>query len=403
MKKFDVVVVGAGPAGSTAAYHLARTGIRVGLVDKQTFPRDKVCGDGVVTSILTRLERMGLGEWLEKNDFNAPKELLFSAPSGEALHFRPNETDICYGRVIPRLQLDNAIASQAVTAGTELLEGVNLTRMTRPRSGTIRLTGSRNSRNPDIQLECNLLITADGAHANFTKRLGLVKGEPDLVALRAYFENVNGGDELLEMHYDAALAPGYAWIFPMTGSRANVGLGTFVNRSRQRGIKLKQALQDFIKNNRYARDRLGPARMVGPPKGYPLRTRMRTVTPVADNILVAGEAAGLVNPLNGEGIATAMLSGELAAQYATAALEIGNFSKVQLAGYAEILKREIGRNHALFRLFRDMIRWPALLDRIVRRGQRDREFAQTLFAVMIELRPPSALLAPSFLAKLLIG
>jgi flavin-dependent dehydrogenase len=130
---------------------------------------------------------------------------------------------------------------------------------------------------------------------------------------------------------------------------------------------------------------------------------MSGVTPVVDNILVAGEAAGLVNPLNGEGIGTAMLSGELAAKYAAEALITGDFSKQQLAGYTKLLQRKIGRNHALFRLFRGLMGWPWVVNRMVQRGQHDREFAQTLFEVMIELKSPGTLLSPGFLAKMLAG
>ncbi len=404
MTPYDVIIVGAGPAGSTAAYHLAEAGVKVALVDKQTFPRDKVCGDGAVASILVRLERMGLGDWLRQNSFNAPAELLFSAPNGQALRFIPDDPDHCYGRVIPRLQLDNAIVSQAVKVGAELCEGVNPIGLSRSGADTIHLFGRhRNGSNSELRLASRLLITADGAHASFTKSLGLVKGEPDLVALRVYFENVAGSDKLLEIHYDATLTPGYAWIFPLTNGRANVGLGTFVNRSRERNINLKQILQQFITNNPYAQARLQAAHLVGPLKGYPIRSQMSSTTPVADNILVAGEAAGLVNPLNGEGIGTAMLSGELAARHALAALCNGDFSVTQLSGYARDLKQTIGRNHFLARILRGVIGWSEVMNRVVQRAQKDRAFAQTLFEVIVEVKPPGKLLTPGFVARLIMG
>ncbi len=399
---YEVIVVGAGPAGSTAAYFLAQAGIKVCLVDKQTFPRDKVCGDGVVASILARLERMGLSEWLQENSFNAPGELLFSAPNGEAVWIVPDDRDFCYGRVIPRLKLDEAILGQAVKAGTDLLEGVKLTQMTRLGADTIRLSGSQKGYHSDLQLESELLITADGAHASFTRYLGLVNERPDLVAIRTYFENVGGSEALLEIHYDSAVMPGYAWIFPMRNGQANVGLGTYVHRSRRRDVDLKQVLQQFINNNRYAHQRLGRARMAGPVRGYPLRSRMSSVTPFDDNILVAGEAAGLVNPLNGEGIGTAMLSGELAARHAKAALERGNFSKTELRAYAQDLKQQIGRRHSVAAILRRLLGLPGVMNRTIRRAQRDHDFAQTLFKVILEVDPPSAILSPKFMTRLLV-
>ena len=403
MKRYDVTIVGAGPAGSTAAYYLSRAGVKVGLVDKQTFPRDKVCGDGAVMSILTRLERMGLSKWLEQNSFNAPGELLFSAPNGQALRFAPDDHDVCYGRVIPRLELDEAIAGRAVEMGADLLEGVHLTGMARTSPDAIRVSGTHRGDAPDLQVESKLLITADGAHASFTRYLGLVKSEPDLVAVRTYFENVGGSESLLEIHYDADLSPGYAWIFPLKHGRANVGLGTYVNRSRQRQVNLKQTLQQFISHNRYAGERLRQARMMGPLKGYPLRARMDSVIPVDDNILVVGEAAGLVNPLNGEGIGTAMLSGELAARHVQKALELGDFSRVQLSAYATALRRQIGHTHFIARVIRGLLAVPGVVNRTVRRARRDRAFAQMLFEVIIEMKPPRAVFSPEFLVKLVAG
>lgn len=403
MKIYDVVIVGAGPAGSTAAFFLAQAGAKVCLVDKQTFPRDKVCGDGVISSSLARLERMNLTVWLAQNSFNAPSELLLSAPDGQAVRIAPTVRDFCYGRVIPRLQLDEAILRQAVRAGAELIEGVSLAGMTHLGAGRVRLIGTQKGRPSTLQLDSKMIITADGAHASFTKSLGLVKGQPDLVAVRAYFEQVSGSESVLEIHFDPTVMPGYAWIFPMTQGQANVGLGTYINRSRQRDVNLKEALQQFINNNPYARERLSQAQMVNSPKGYPLRSQMNTVTPFADNILVAGEAAGLVNPMNGEGIGTALISGELAARHAKAALEAGDFSSSQLQTYAKALRQQIGRNHLIAGFLRRWLVLPRMMNRTIRRARRDPEFAQILFDVIVEIKPPTAILTPKFMAKLIVG
>ncbi len=403
MKKYDVIIVGAGPAGSTAAYFLARTGAKVCLVDKQTFPRDKVCGDGVNSFTLAGLERMGLSQWLEQNSFNAPGEFLLSAPNGQAVRILPDDRSFCYGRVIPRLKLDKAILDQAVKAGADLLEGVKLGQMTRPVAGAIRLSGLQKAYRANLQLESKLLITADGAHASFTKYLGLVKKQPDMVAVRAYFENVGGRQSLLEIHYDPTIMPGYGWIFPMSKGQANVGLGTYVSRSRQRDVNLKQALQQFIRNNRYAKERLAHAQQIGSLKGYPLRSQINSVTPFANNILVAGEAAGLVNPINGEGIGPAIISGELAAQHAKVALEVGDFSTSQLNSYAKDLQKYIGRHHFVARILCKLLVWPGVMNRTIQRAQHDHDFAQTLFNVIMELKPPVAFLSPIFVAKFIAG
>jgi menaquinone-9 beta-reductase len=401
MKKYDVVIVGAGPAGATAAYHLARAGVRVCLVDKATFPRDKICGDGVQSFSLNCLRQIGLGEWLAQNSFNAPSNLLLSAPNGKAVQITPPNRDFCYGRVIPRLKLDAAIAGQAVKAGAELLEGVNLTGFSRC-DKTIGVTGVYQG-SSELHLKSSLVIAADGVHTSFTKQLGLVKAAPDLVAARAYFAEVSGNPSLLEIHYDPTVMPGYGWIFPMAQGEANVGLGTYVNRTRRSGVNLKESLLRFIKNNRYTAERLSQARQIGPIKGYPLRSRMNSVIPFDDNILVAGEAAGLVNPLNGEGIATAMLSGELAARHAVIALAKGDFSRWQLRAYASDLRQQIGRNHAAAAFLRWVLGHPAIMNYAIRRVQLDFSLGQTLYEVIMEIKPATALLTPQFIAKFLAG
>jgi geranylgeranyl reductase family protein len=394
MLTYDVVIVGAGPAGSTAAYFLAQAGARVCLVDRQPFPRDKICGDVLLSPGLARLARMNLADWLQQ--YNAPGAIRLSSPNGQAATLLLDRAD--YGRIIPRLELDEMMLRQATRAGAEFIAGATLTGMTRLASDRLRLTGVGG-----LCLESKMLITADGAHAAFSRSLGLVQKSPDYVAVRAYFAHVAGGDKLFELHFDPAVMPGYAWIFPLHEGRANVGLGTLVQRSRRREVNLKQLFQRFIATNPYAQERLVGATMVGPLKGHPLRTQMSGVTPVADNILVAGEAAGLVNPLNGEGIGTAIISGELAGQYAAAALHRGDFSAGGLAGYAHALHRQVGRQHRVGALLRRILEQPPVMNRVVRRAGHDPEFGLLIAKVIIEALPPTAAFSPSFLLRLLIG
>jgi len=130
---------------------------------------------------------------------------------------------------------------------------------------------------------------------------------------------------------------------------------------------------------------------------------MKSVIPVADNILVVGEAAGLVNPLNGEGIGTAMFSGELAAQHAKVALEKGDFSCTQLRHYAQELQRQIGRNHLVATILRRLLGYAGIMNYAIWQAKRNNDFAQTLFEVILEVKPAAAVLTPKFIAKFLAG
>lgn len=399
--KSDVVVVGAGPAGSAAAYFLARAGVDVLLLDKTSFPRDKTCGDGVSSRALAVLECMGLGPWVQGNGFVEPETMRLSAPNGQFVTYSPDPPEFSYGRVIPRFQLDQALLARAVAAGARLAERVKITGLEWLRSGKVRLVGEEDGHT--VRVEARLVIAADGAFAPFTSTLGLIRHPPNMLALRAYFEGVEGSPTLLEIHYERAILPGYGWIFPVSDGRANVGVGAYASEVRSRRLNLRDALHHFVTNNPCARARLGRARMVGPARGYPLRTGVGGTIPYTDNVLVAGEAASLVSPLTGEGIATALESGELAARHARRALEDGDCSAVALAAYGRELHRRYGRDHRAARILRRLLSIPWVTNRIVRRAQHDPDFALLIGYVIIGVTSPAAALRPGPIVRLLVG
>jgi geranylgeranyl reductase family protein len=396
--KSDVIVVGAGPAGASAAYFLAGAGIDVLLVDREVFPREKVCGDGLASRALTVLERMGLGDWLR--GFPEPEVMLFSSPSGEAVRIRPERPEgFSYGRVIPRLRLDAAVVERAVVAGARLLDGTKVTSLEQGEGG-LHLRGKRNGQ--IVHLDARLAIAADGGQASFTRRLGLIRRPPDLVAVRAYFEGDVGPETRPEFHVERVTMPGYNWIFPVGKGRANVGTGTLVSTVKEESLNLAKVMRQFVADNPYARERLRLAEMVSPVQGHPLRTDLRGTRPYGQRVLVAGEAAGLVNPLSGEGIAYALESGEVAATHARRALESGDFSEAALSAYGRALHRRYGADHQAARFLRIFFKYPWLLNRLVRRMQQDPDFALTFGLVVIGVESPRTVFSPRFLSRLFL-
>ena len=396
--KSDVIVVGAGPAGASAAYFLAGAGIDVLLVDREVLPREKVCGDGLASRALVMLERMGLGNWLR--GFPEPEVMLFSSPNGEAVRIRPERREgLSYGRVIPRLRLDEALVERAVVAGARLLDGTKVTSLEQRKEG-LHLRGEGNGQ--IVHLDARLAIAADGGQASFTRRLGLLRQPPDLVAVRAYFEGDVGPETRPEIHVEPVIMPSYNWIFPMGGGRANVGTGTLVSAVKDGSLSLAKVMRQFVANNPYARERLRLAEMVSPVQGHPLRTDLRGTRPYGQRVLVAGEAAGLVNPLSGEGIAYALESGEMAATHARRALESGDFSEAALSAYGRALHRRYGADHQVARFLRIFFKHPWLLNRLVRRMQQDPDFALAFGLVVIGVESPRTVLSPRFLSELFL-
>ena len=398
----QIIIVGAGPAGASAAFFLAQAGVDVLLVDQATFPRDKPCGDGVASSGLEVLARMGLMDWVTGNDFPEPRELLLTSPDGIVARDRfDSHEGFSYGYIIPRLRLDAALVERAVAAGARLQEGTRIIGMEYLSAPHVRLTG-RAAGHP-VALETSLVIAADGGQSSFTRRLGLAPYPPELVAVRGYLEGDAGDPKLAEIHWQKSILPGYGWLFPLGNGRINVGTGAYSATVRRHGLNLHEQLRMFLTQNPHARARLRHARPISPVKGPPLRTDADRVTPLADNVLIAGEAAGLVNPLTGEGISPSLESGEMVAAHARRALESGDFSATGLAAYGRAFHQRFDAVHRSARLLRRLLSYCWIVNRVVRRAQRDHDFALLISHILIGITSPAAALRPSVIAKILVG
>ncbi len=390
----DVAVVGAGPAGSVAAQRLAAAGVRVVLLERATFPRDKPCGDGVAARGLSVLARTGLGEWISR--FPAPEVLRLTPPDGQVLDLRlPSGDGYCYGRTIPRRLLDDRLAQAAAEAGARLVEGARVRCVDRV-DGRVTCVVSGG-----LEVTAPLVILADGSHAPVTRRLGLVRELPELVAVRQYFAGDAGPSERLEIHFQSRVSPGYTWLFPMGNGHLNVGTGTLTSRVRRGKVSLRGVLAHILSDPTAIGGRLARVEPVGPLRGHPLRVHLGGTRTHAERVLVAGDAAGLANPLSGEGIAPALESGELAAARALAALEAGDFSARALASYSQALLARYKADQLAARFLRLALIGPRLLNRIFRRLQRDEELALLIGHIIIGHKSPRLALRPSTLLRLL--
>lgn len=306
----DVVVVGAGPAGIAAAARSHEAGLDVVVVDKATFPRDKTCGDGLTTAALRRLEHLGLS-FDALPSFTSVSETVLVSPGGRRVVL-PMSSDGTAAAVVPRMELDAALVDLARRRGVDVREGAALERVERGNDGndtgdgtvTVRLAGG------DV-LETRWVVAADG-HYSPTRRAVGAGGAPDLGtwhAVRQYFDGVT--DRRLWVVFEPDLLPGYAWVFPLPDGRANVGFGVL---RRPGGGKQLKALWPDLLTRTGLRTILGEtACPEGPHRAWPIPSAFEGGRLTHGPVLFVGDAASVVDPLTGEGIAQALETGELAA------------------------------------------------------------------------------------------
>jgi geranylgeranyl reductase family protein len=307
--RFDVIVVGAGPAGTIAAQVLARAGANVALVDKAEFPRDKACGDLVGPRGIQVLDDLGIsapiGREVAEIDVIGPNGRRVRLPCGVGLTY-PG-----HGTAVMRRMLDSALYDSAVDAGATPVQAQ--VRQILEENG--RVTGCRVS--SGAELRADFVIGADGATSRVAAESGLVDTKKVLwgFAMRTYVPVAVDAPTILFWEPEPWRAlPGYGWLFPGTEG-ANAGLGVGMVADRKRGAAIHQALPRFFEHLRH----LGLLEGVPDPTssrslGGWLKMGMVGTTPAADRVLLVGDAAGLVNPLQGEGIAQALCSGRRAAE-----------------------------------------------------------------------------------------
>ena len=311
--KAHTVVVGAGPAGTAAAIVLARAGHDVLIVDKATFPRDKCCGDGLTALALRELESLGLDPGRIES-WNVVRHAAVRSPSGTERRYPLPDGPGCHAAVVPRIELDAAMLKLAQSGGARVEQGCTVVG-TEVLPDAIELhTDDRNGRSRRIQAVN--LIAADGMWSPVRKSLGLAVDHylGEWHAFRQYWCNV--GDRAardLIVWFEPDLLPGYAWSFPLGAGRANVGFG--IRRDARHSVgEMKQLWLDLLARP-HIREALGPDAVAeAPHRAWPIPARVGRVPLVGPRTMFVGDAAAATDPMTGEGIGQALLTGRLAAE-----------------------------------------------------------------------------------------
>ncbi|MBN1614927.1 MAG: NAD(P)/FAD-dependent oxidoreductase [Deltaproteobacteria bacterium] len=342
---YQVVVVGAGPGGSTAAHFLARSGIEVLLLDKKRFPRDKACGDGQVRSIQPLFKEMGIYEAI-RAQARILRGASFGSPSGAYHSFATPDREIF---CTPRIVIDDIIRRSAVERGAHFRDCFTVGELVTARGRVTGLRGREEGRN--IEISCEAVVVADGARSRLAAQLGFGTAGPEhlFLGVRAYFDDVQGLSDTMEFIYpDPLFFPGgYLWIFPVTDSRANVGVFISTGALRRSGRSLKSLIPWSVERSAIVKARLREARQASPLKGSILPTYPSAGDNYAAGAVVVGDAGSMVEPLFGSGLPQAMTAGQIAAEVITRALSKGDVSAESLSPYKQRINETMGPAYAL--------------------------------------------------------
>ncbi|KOG07437.1 MULTISPECIES: geranylgeranyl reductase family protein [Streptomyces] len=394
----DVIVVGAGPAGCAAAYRLALAGHDVLLIEKATFPRDKICGDGLTPRAVKELVGMGVdigGDgWVRTRGLRAHASGTTVEMPWPSVASFPD-----FGLVRSRMDLDELLARKAVAAGARLLEGTKVTGpVIDPATGhvcgvtAVRDGETRTHRAP-------LVVAADGASSRLAVALGLHQraDRPMGVAVRRYYTVPSRDQDHLEAWLDLETRDargrtympfGYGWVFPVGGGTFNVGLGTF-HVGRKPDVDHRQLFREWTA-------RLSPARLfdddhaTGPLRGAPLPAGFNRRPQYTRGLLLTGDAGGMINPLSGEGIDYAMESGRLAADTVSRALgrPTAAAREEALQGYPEAVRAAYGRYFTVGRLVVHALNQPRIMKLVATRSLSRPVLQRFMFKLWANLTDP---------------
>ena len=376
-ERADLIVVGAGPGGSATAYYAARAGLSVLLLDRQEFPRDKPCGDGLMPHAAEEVSLMGLGDWLDEPHHG--KFSGFSIYTQTALLRQkvPSTLHGPYGYVVPRQETDARLLERARAAGADFRSGVRATKLLRSPAGNV--TGVEALSNGEtLFYEAPLVVAADGVGGFAGEGM---KAHQNSVARRQYFRNVSGPNKedlhvfvTKDMNEHGA---GYGWVFYFRDGRANVGAGVSTKTLERTGRNLKAFFDRFLEEPEMA-GWLENAEPEGPAKSWSLKMGMWGAKRYAQGLMTVGDAASMIHPISGEGVGYAIESGRLAASFAHEARSHNDYSASTLSGYERQLRRKRAREHLSGQALVNLVSNLGVMESLFKACEKDPDARRTL-------------------------
>jgi geranylgeranyl reductase family protein len=402
-REFDIVIVGGGPAGSSCALSLAGSGLRVAILDKEEFPRDKICGDALSADVVKQLSQLSEG-LSEKFSHALAKTRSFGvrlyAPDLTCLDipFIEKGMTTC-GYICPRKAFDDFLFQEAKEhANLRVIENCKVEGIS-PLSGAVEISTSQGT------IRACLVIGADGVNSV----VGRVTGKRSVdrrhhsAGLRVYYENVFGFHENnhVELYFFKDILPGYLWVFPLPDNRANVGIGVLSSQVSRKKLNLNTELHKLLITHPLLRERFALARPLENSRGHglPLGSLRRSIS--GDRFLLIGDAASLVDPFTGEGIGNAIRSGRVAAAHAISCFKEKKFSADFNFAYDREIYARMWRELRLSYALQRLCRYPWLFNHIIKKASKSQYWRQFLTDALADINTKVQFIDPRFYYRLL--
>lgn len=354
MQKTEIVIIGAGPAGSACALLLADAGKEVVLLDKAAFPRDKICGDALSPDVINQLVKIrpSLRERFDQQtDRQRITGLRMIAPNKEefVLYLNQNQEKNIEGFVMPRMEFDRTLNEEVrIHPKIKLIENCKVDKVTVVADG-VQLETSEG------EFHALSIVGADGAHSIVAKQLAGFEMDRNhyCAALRVYYDNVEWDQpkDLIELHFLPEVSPGYLWIFPMEGNKANVGIGMLSKHVAEKNVNLRSELDKALKSHPSISPRFRNAKARESVKGFGIPLGSKKFPISGNRFLLVGDAASLVDPMTGEGVGNALRSGRFAAEHLLEALKINRFDAAYNKAYDRRIYKAMWSEFRISRAF----------------------------------------------------
>ncbi|MCF7805373.1 MAG: NAD(P)/FAD-dependent oxidoreductase [Candidatus Marinimicrobia bacterium] len=404
---YDIIIVGAGPAGTTAALYAKRKGLTTLLLDRASFPRDKICGDALSGKSVTILEELDLIDKVSELPGAFIQSVVFGSPTNTRakIDFKRNVVENTpSGFVIRREIFDNFLFQEAKQVATDVRQNFLVKDVIEDNGRLVGVRGKDTESGEEFEFHGKIVFGADGFNSLVARKTGLYDHDPEhwVVALRQYYKGVKGLTDQIELHYVDEVLPGYFWIFPLEDDYANIGIGMLHKYIKDQDVDLKVALRHAIESEAF-RERFGDAEPMEDPRGWNLPVGSKHRKIFGNGFMLLGDAASLIDPFTGEGIGNALYSAKYAVEVAEEAISANDFTEDFIAQYDQRLWTEVGDELRVSHKLQKLGRFRPLLNFVINKASNSEEVSNIIAGMLANEVPRKQLANPLFYFKLLFS